>query len=332
MSSTARRSSHIFDVNLDFFSGPMDLLLHLVSQQEVAIEQVKMAIIAEQYLAVVLEQADNIDIEKASEYLVIAATLLALKSSSLLPAENVDAAEVSELNEMSRFFETLRDRIREFQKTKLRAEALMSMPQLGLHSFTRIDKKALRPTPEMLAEPEDGLELGKIFSSLMKRIGGAAKSLRILAEPVSVVGFMMKFIDRLSDPKNLISIGDLSKNGGSFLSLLGQIIGVKKIRTLQEKAEVRSSIVAGFVAVLELAKRGVVFVKQETSDIQMVLGLDPDMADGAIEHLASAKSLHTHNSAEELEEVALAEGKLVRMADFKNANLAVDKKKEVGNG
>lgn len=329
MAIPAHRLSNSFDINLEFFSGPMDLLLHLVSQQEVAIEKVKMAVVAQQYLSIVLEQADNIDIEKASEFLVIAATLLALKSSSLLPSENIEQEQVDPNNDISRFFETLRDRIREFQKTKLRAEALMSMPQLGVHTFSRFDKKALRPTPEMLAEPEDGLELGKIFSLLMKRIGGAAKSLRILAEPVSVVTYMMKFIDKLSDSKNIVNFGEFSRNGGSFLSILGQIVGIKKVKNIEEKAQVRASVVAGFVAVLELAKRGVLSVSQDDKDIQMILGLEPELADSAIEQLGSTRSMPTHDLAEEL---AMAEGKLVRMSDFKNSKEEVEKLKEVGNG
>lgn len=306
----------------------MDLLLHLVSQQEVDIEKVKMAVVAEQYLSIVLEQAENIDIEKASEFLVIAATLLALKSSSLLPSENIEQEQVDSTNDISRFFESLRDRIKEFQKTKLRAEALMSMPQLGVNTFSRIDKNALRATPEMLAEPEDGLELGKIFSSLMRRIGGAAMSLRILAEPVSVVGYMMKFIDKLSDTKNLINFGEFSRNGGSFLSILGQIVGIKKIKNREDKAQVRAAVVAGFVAVLELAKRGVLAVSQDQKDIQMILGLEPEFADTAIEQLGSARSMPTQDLAEEL---AMAEGKLVRMSDFKNSK-EEEKRKEVGNG
>ena len=317
-----------FDVKLDYFSGPLDLLLHLVSRQEVELEKVKMSEICEQYLEIVLEQADTIDIEKASEYIVIAANLLSIKSSSLLPAEE-ELEQDDGYSEILRFFESLRARLIEFKKTKLRAEALIELPQLGVDSFNRKDKSALKPTSEMYAEPEDGLDLGNLFSALMRRIGNAAKSLRILAEPVSVVDLMMKFLDGLSNSTEKININSTEKKKSSFFRLLANVIGFsrkkKKQSKSKEKSELRNSLVAGFVAVLELAKRGVIAVNQDSQNINMVLGLDD--AKEAIQDLSSSKSVATHNLEEEL---AIAEGKLVRIDDYKNLKDEATIKEENG--
>ncbi len=316
MNNTALNYATRFDVKLDYFSGPLDLLLHLVSRQELELEKVRMSEICEQYLEIVLEQAETIDIEKASEYIVIAANLLSIKSSSLLPAEEELDQDDGD-SEILRFFESLRARLVEFQKTKLRAEALMHLPQLGVDCFNRKDKSALKPTAEMYAEPEDGLDLGNLFSALMRRIGSAAKSLRILAEPVSVVDLMMKFLDGLSNSEEKVQINNVDKKRSSFFSLLANVIGFSRQKNKQtkskQKSELRNSLVAGFVAVLELAKRGVIAVNQESQNISMILGLDD--AKEAIENLSSSKSVATHNLEEEL---AIAEGKLVRIDDYKN--------------
>ena len=310
-----------FNVKLDYFSGPLDLLLHLVSQQEVELEKVKMSEICEQYLQIVLEQAESIDIEKASEYIVIAANLLSIKSSSLLPIEQEEIEGDDSLSEILRFFESLRARLIEFKKTKLRAEALMEMPQLGVDSYVRKDKSALRPTAQMYAEPEDGLDLGKLFSNLMKRIGTAAKSLRILAEPVSVVDLMMKFLDGLSNSKQKVFINNSGKSKSTFFELVsGVIFNSRNKKTKGKDYQLRSSLVAGFVAVLELAKRGIVAVGQDSEDISMVLGLENPTE--VIKELSTSKGMATQNLEEEL---AIAEGKLVRIDDYKNL-------KEVSNG
>jgi len=249
-----------FLVSLEFFSGPMDLLLHLVHQQEVDISQVSMRLIAEQYLELV-SRAKFLDLEKASEYLVIAATLLSIKSSSLLP--NEQHGETEELDTSSeQFYEELRARLKAYEQTKARARALIELPQLGVDIFTRVDRKALLPTPEMLAEPEEATSLALLFGRLLKRVGGALQSYRIRLESISVVSYMMKIVDSFG--------GELEgRKTGSFRSLLGhfmknEVAGVEKRRGV---------IIGSFIAVLELVKRGVIEVDQPGDDADIALNM-----------------------------------------------------------
>lgn len=74
-----------FQTQLTVFDGPLDLLLHLVKEKELDIATVPLATMAEQYFAYI-SQMEELNIEVAAEYLVIAATLVFLKSKSLLPA------------------------------------------------------------------------------------------------------------------------------------------------------------------------------------------------------------------------------------------------------
>src|SRR5436309_12930052 len=71
-------------VQLEFFEGPLDLLLHLIKKNEVSITDIPIAIITEQYLAT-LELMQSLNLDVAGEFIVMAATLMHIKSRMLLP-------------------------------------------------------------------------------------------------------------------------------------------------------------------------------------------------------------------------------------------------------
>ncbi len=76
-------------VRLDSFCGPMDLLLYLIRRVEVDIHDIPIAQITDQYLSF-LRQVDDIDIEAAGEFLIMAATLMEIKSRTLMPPESIE--------------------------------------------------------------------------------------------------------------------------------------------------------------------------------------------------------------------------------------------------
>jgi segregation and condensation protein A len=77
-------------VALELFEGPLDLLLYLIKREELDIREISLAQVAEQYLAYV-RQAEELDLDLASEYLVMAATLTGIKSRALLPGRETGA-------------------------------------------------------------------------------------------------------------------------------------------------------------------------------------------------------------------------------------------------
>jgi segregation and condensation protein A len=81
-----------YRVSLAAFEGPLDLLLYLVRRAEIDVQEVSIAMIADQYLAT-LAAVDEVDIELAGEFLVMAATLIEMKSRSLVPAEKIQESE-----------------------------------------------------------------------------------------------------------------------------------------------------------------------------------------------------------------------------------------------
>jgi segregation and condensation protein A len=87
-----------YEVKLEVFEGPIDLLLHLITRRRVDIYDVSLATITEEYLAAIAD-ADSLDLETATGFLVVAATLLELKSARLLPSRRPDEVEAALLEE-----------------------------------------------------------------------------------------------------------------------------------------------------------------------------------------------------------------------------------------
>lgn len=82
-----------FEVKLPNFEGPFDLLLSLISKHELEITEVALAIVTDDFLAIVRDREHAWDLSQASEFLVVAATLLDLKAARLLPGGEVEDAE-----------------------------------------------------------------------------------------------------------------------------------------------------------------------------------------------------------------------------------------------
>ncbi len=87
-----------YEVKLEVFEGPIDLLLHLITRQRVDIYEVSISTITEEYLEAV-GSIEDLDLESATGFLVVAATLLELKSARLLPARSLDDADGQLLEE-----------------------------------------------------------------------------------------------------------------------------------------------------------------------------------------------------------------------------------------
>lgn len=84
--------STAYKVHLSNFDGPLDLLLHLIKESKMSIEDVKLADITEQYLDY-MKELDTIDMDSATEFIIIASTLIEIKSKKLLPIEAENAEE-----------------------------------------------------------------------------------------------------------------------------------------------------------------------------------------------------------------------------------------------
>src|SRR5258707_8817249 len=127
-----------FPVKLENFEGPLDLLLYLIKKNEVSIHDIPIALITAQYLdAIALMQ--ELDLDVAGEYLVMAATLIHIKSKMLLPRPETAAGVDGEDAEDPR--DALVRRLLEHQKFKAAAGLLHEREQLRAAQWLRPDER-----------------------------------------------------------------------------------------------------------------------------------------------------------------------------------------------
>ncbi len=136
-----------YEVKLEAFTGPMDLLLHLIRKQKVNIYDIPIALIARQYLEY-LSLMKTLNLSLAGEFLVMASTLLYIKSRTLLPKEETPESEDEEVIDPRS--ELVRQLI-EYERFKDAAGSLVTRERVWKDSFTRDPL----PVPKKVEEEED---------------------------------------------------------------------------------------------------------------------------------------------------------------------------------
>ncbi len=179
-----------YAVKLDVFEGPLDLLLHLIRQNEVDITDIPIARIAAQYLATI-EIMQELDLDVAAEYLVMAATLALIKSRMLLPDESIEDEDGIDPRA------ELVHRLLEYQRFKEAAETLSRRRLLGRDVFSIIGPGPDR-TPEAEREIEVGIfDLVAAFRDVLEKSESAQWKHEVETEHVTVRDRMMVVMDLL---------------------------------------------------------------------------------------------------------------------------------------
>lgn len=216
-----------YEIKLDIFEGPLDLLLYLIRKNEIDIYNIPIALITEQYLAY-LDMMRSLNLDLAGEYLVLAATLIHIKSRLLLPP--VEDEEGGEEGPDPRA--ELVQQLLEYQAFKEAALSLEARPLLDRDVFSRgapADAEAAAEEEEEAAIEVGIFELVQAFRAI---IAGLDKSddLVIDTERISLTDRINEIMDRLTEKKEL-----------TFTELLGD-------------RRDRRGIVYTFLAILELMK------------------------------------------------------------------------------
>ena len=218
-----------YRVQFDVFEGPLDLLLHLVKKQEVDIYQVNLTRIASEFVAYI-DQMRELDLEIAGEFLVMAATLIYIKSRELLPADQKPEAQIGEEDEEDPRFELIR-RLVEYKKFKDAAAELQSletrMDQVYEHRSAQVVLPEIEPQRR---EPVSLFELIQAVSVILKRFGERDDVREIQADPYTVSEKM------------------------AALRMLIQEKGRFRFSDLFAEARSRSEVVVTFLAMLELTR------------------------------------------------------------------------------
>ena len=224
-----------FPVKLSNFEGPLDLLLHLIKKNEVSIEDIPIALITQQYLdAIHMMQEMNLDV--AGEFLVMAATLIHIKSKMLLPRPETSATVEGEEEDPR---DALVRRLLEHQKFKAAAELLHEREQLRSAQWLRPDERLAELAGDDY-EPELEVDLFSLLSAFQSVVARAKLRPKVLLPPeqMPVEVRIEQLLERLSETdacgfEELFA--DVNDRGGlivTFLALL-EMIRLKLVRVFQ---------------------------------------------------------------------------------------------------
>jgi segregation and condensation protein A len=222
-----------YAIKIDNFEGPLDLLLHLIRKHEMDILDIPIAEITAQYLATI-DAMQSLNLDVAGEFLLMAATLVHLKSRLLLPQSEDDVSDEEEEDPRA---ELVR-RLLEYQKYKEAASELDARRLLGRDVFAR-----QFPSPELAALEEDGFqavglyELVEALRDLVRNVPEASYH-DVTFEQLSVTERINQILSQLTGKENLpfadlfTSLPSRAEIVVSFLAML-ELVKLRMVRLLQ---------------------------------------------------------------------------------------------------
>ena len=246
-----------YTVRLDrVFHGPMDLLLHLVREQEVEIHEVQISLIVDGFLAYV-ETMEALDLEFAADFVLMAATLMAVKSRSLLPREEVEL-EDDDLDPGDELIQRLVEYRRFKESSELLERRFLDRSRMWSRGWRgEVREHAGEPTLEL--GELDVWDLFTTYSRLMRETR-ADQPHRVATDPRPLRYYVDQVVQHVrTSPK---------------LSLRGLLDDL-------EDGPSRETLVGSFCALLELCRVGVIRVEQESRgtdiSIQLCEGSDEEI-------------------------------------------------------
>lgn len=194
-------------LHLDVFEGPLDLLLYLIKKHDLEISRISLAAVTDQYLGY-LDGLKELDVDGASEFLLMAAELAHIKSRTLLPGGHDEPDEEDEVGQ------DLVARLREYERYKMAAEDLNKRAWLGRDVFGRAS--LFEPTPQAsdavekrpaLADGEfevDSFELIKAYYEIVSRLPREAARHQVMTERISVADRIYQILELFKEAESVL--------------------------------------------------------------------------------------------------------------------------------
>lgn len=231
-----------YQIKLEVFEGPFDLLFHLIEKNEVDIYDIPIAKITEQYLEYI-SIMQMLDLELASEFLVMAANLLSIKAKMLLPKPPVFSDETAEDEYDPR--DELVEKLLEYRKFKVMADYLQEKETFMNKVYTRPNNEEMFCHLFSEENPLEGISMHSLLGALQEvldRAGDTELVGEIPREEISIRDKMKEIMRRLFFHQRSIAFKELFKPRVSrveiivtFLAIL-ELIKVGKIKAYQSKA------------------------------------------------------------------------------------------------
>lgn len=217
---------------LDNFEGPLDLLLHLIKDAKLDIMTVKLSEITEQYLEY-MQDLDSIDMDRASEFITVAATLLEIKSKHLLPVETEEVEDEEDSEAL------LIQRLKEYELFKQTGQRLKEIEDIN-----KLYRAPGKETEKVKIIIKD-MVLDKLLDAFANLLARKEARGEEKPEPKKIVK------DRFTVAEKIVSIRDYSRTHKRFL-----------FEDLYSDDMTKSEMINVFLALLELLKLQTVRVEQ----------------------------------------------------------------------
>ncbi|WP_280889746.1 segregation/condensation protein A [Streptomyces sp. LBL] len=231
----------VFTVRLSNFEGPFDLLLQLISRHKLDVTEVALSKVTDEFMAHIRAMGPDWDLDQTTEFLVVAATLLDLKAARLLPAAEVeDEADLALLEARDLLFA----RLLQYRAYKQIADIFSG----------RLDAEARRCPRTVGLEPHHAELLPEVVISI-----GAEGFAKLAVKAMQPKPRPQVYVDHIHAP--LVSVQEQAQIVVARLRELGEI----GFRALIEDADDTLTVVARFLALLELYREKAVALDQETA-------------------------------------------------------------------
>lgn len=235
------------EIFLESFEGPLDLLLYLIRKQKFDVMDIPMELLTEQYMGYV-ELIRERNLELAADYLVMAASLMQIKSQLLLPVTRLDTGE-----EVADPQAELARRLLEYEKMKLAAQDVDALPRNGrdwFRAYVEIEREQIRLLPEV--NPDD---LAEAWKEILRKTKLKVNH-TITRQELSVREYMSKILRELSN------------------------VPYREFKELFDTDGGISVVIVNYLALLELAKEGMVRITQAMPFAPLYVNAVPMSAPG----------------------------------------------------
>ncbi|SES29988.1 condensin subunit ScpA [Streptomyces sp. yr375] len=231
----------VFKVRLANFEGPFDLLLQLISKHKLDVTEVALSKVTDEFMAHIRAMGPDWDLDQTTEFLVVAATLLDLKAARLLPAAEIeDEADLALLEARDLLFARL-----------LQYRAYKQVADVFTH---RLEREARRYPRTVGLEPHHAELLPEVVISI-----GAEGFARLAVKAMQPRAAPQVYVDHIHAP--LVSVRE---QAGIVVARLREL-GEASFRVLVQDTDDTLTVVARFLALLELYREKAVALDQETA-------------------------------------------------------------------
>lgn len=240
-----------YNVKIEVFEGPFDLLFHLIEKNQIDIYDIPMTQITDQYISY-LEKLEELNLDITSEFLVMAATLIEIKSKMLLPIQVLEDKQL-EIEDLDPRGDLVR-RLLEYKKYKAAAEELKDKEQRYQKIYFKLKEEIIFDEADDSLADMDNIDIKDLLMALSKCVERKSRTL----SPEKTIREMQR---------DIVTIDDKIKDITNLLNKRGKILFHDMFTNTSSKIEV----ITTFLAILELIKLKQIMAKQSIAYSDIII-------------------------------------------------------------